>query len=47
MAIKSIGPLCPGGMGSVVVKVLKSHGMRVLTCLKGRSERTRMLAREA
>jgi hypothetical protein len=28
-------------------KVLQSHGLRMLTCLKGRSERTRMLAREA
>ena len=34
-------------MGSAVGKVLRGHGLRVLTCLKGRSERTRMLAREA
>jgi 3-hydroxyisobutyrate dehydrogenase-like beta-hydroxyacid dehydrogenase len=47
MAIKTIGLLSPGDMGSVVGKVLQSHGLRVLTCLKGRSERTRMLAREA
>jgi 3-hydroxyisobutyrate dehydrogenase-like beta-hydroxyacid dehydrogenase len=47
MAIQTIGLLSPGDMGSVVGKVLQSHGLRVLTCLKGRSERTRMLAREA
>jgi 3-hydroxyisobutyrate dehydrogenase-like beta-hydroxyacid dehydrogenase len=47
MAIKTIGLLSPGDMGSVVGKVLQSHGIRVLTCLKGRSERTRMLAHEA
>jgi 3-hydroxyisobutyrate dehydrogenase-like beta-hydroxyacid dehydrogenase len=47
MSIKTIGLLSPGDMGSVVGKVLQSHGLRVLTCLKGRSERTRMLAREA
>jgi 3-hydroxyisobutyrate dehydrogenase-like beta-hydroxyacid dehydrogenase len=46
MAIKTIGLLSPGDMGSVVAKVLKSHGIRVLTCLKERSERTRMLAHE-
>jgi 3-hydroxyisobutyrate dehydrogenase-like beta-hydroxyacid dehydrogenase len=47
MSIKTIGLLSPGDMGHVVAKVLHSHGLRVLTCLKGRSERTRMLAREA
>jgi 3-hydroxyisobutyrate dehydrogenase-like beta-hydroxyacid dehydrogenase len=47
MSIKTIGLLSPGDMGNVVAKVVQSHGLRVLTCLKGRSERTRMLAREA
>src|SRR5919109_3004099 len=47
MSLNTIGLLSPGDMGSVVGKVLQSHGLRVLTCLKGRSERTRMLAREA
>jgi 3-hydroxyisobutyrate dehydrogenase-like beta-hydroxyacid dehydrogenase len=47
MSIKTIGLLSPGDMGHVVGKVLQSHGLRVLTCLKGRSERTHMLAREA
>ena len=47
MSVKTIGLLSPGDMGHVVGKVLQSHGLRMLTCLKGRSERTRMLAREA
>jgi 3-hydroxyisobutyrate dehydrogenase-like beta-hydroxyacid dehydrogenase len=47
MSVKTIGILSPGDMGHVVGKVLQSHGVRVLTCLKGRSERTHMLAREA
>jgi 3-hydroxyisobutyrate dehydrogenase-like beta-hydroxyacid dehydrogenase len=47
MSVKTIGLLSPGDMGHVVGKVVQSHGLRVLTCLKGRSERTRMLAREA
>lgn len=34
-------------MGHVVGRVLLEHGMPVLTCLKGRSERTRGLARKA
>src|SRR5687767_2198294 len=47
MAVKTIGLLSPGDMGSVVAKVVQSHGLRVITCLKGRSERTRMLAHDA
>ena len=47
MPIKTIRLVSPGDMGHVVGKVLQSHGLRVLTCLKGRSERTHMLAREA
>jgi 3-hydroxyisobutyrate dehydrogenase-like beta-hydroxyacid dehydrogenase len=47
MSIKTIGLLSPGDMGNVVAKVLQSHGLGILTCLKGRSERTCMLAREA
>jgi hypothetical protein len=39
MALKTTGLLSPGDMGSVVAKELQSHGLRVTTCLKGRSER--------
>jgi 3-hydroxyisobutyrate dehydrogenase-like beta-hydroxyacid dehydrogenase len=34
-------------MGHSVGNVLRENGLRVITCLKGRSERTRMLAAEA
>ena len=47
MAIQTVGLLSPGDMGHVVGQVLLQHGMRVVTCLQGRSERTRMLSRKA
>lgn len=47
MAITTVGLLSPGDMGQAIGGVLKAHGLRVLTCLEGRSERTRALAREA
>jgi 3-hydroxyisobutyrate dehydrogenase-like beta-hydroxyacid dehydrogenase len=34
-------------MGHVVGQVLKENGMRVITCLEGRSQRTRHLAKQA
>ena len=39
--------LSPGDMGHVVGQRLISHGMPVMTCLEGRSERTRGLAAKA
>lgn len=47
MPIQAVGLLSPGDMGHVVGQVLLRHGMPVLTCLQGRSERTRMLSRQA
>jgi 3-hydroxyisobutyrate dehydrogenase-like beta-hydroxyacid dehydrogenase len=47
MTLNCIGLLSPGDMGHVVAQVLQQHGLRVLTCLQGRSERTRALARKA
>lgn len=47
MTLKAVGLLSPGDMGHVVGRVLSNHGMRVLTCLEGRSERTRGLAQKA
>jgi 3-hydroxyisobutyrate dehydrogenase-like beta-hydroxyacid dehydrogenase len=47
MALRSVGILSPGDMGHTVGAVLRAHGLRVLTCLEGRSERTRALAAEA
>ncbi|MPZ87495.1 MAG: DUF1932 domain-containing protein [Nitriliruptorales bacterium] len=42
-----IGVLSPGQMGSGISHRLLSRGARVVTCVEGRSERTRMLARQA
>lgn len=42
--IPTVGLLSPGDMGHVVGKVMVDHGLKVLTCLEGRSERTRGLA---
>ena len=47
MTLKSVGLLSPGDMGHVVGRVLVDRGMPVLTCLEGRSERTRTLAQKA
>jgi 3-hydroxyisobutyrate dehydrogenase-like beta-hydroxyacid dehydrogenase len=47
MELHTIGLLSPGDMGHSVGRVLTEHGLRVITCLKGRSERTRQLAAEA
>lgn len=47
MPLQTVGLLSPGNMGHTVGKVLISNGLRVITCLKERSERTRRLAGEA
>lgn len=47
MAIKTVGLLSPGDMGHTVGGVLHEHGLRVVTCLEGRSDRSRALAAEA
>lgn len=47
MSLKTIGLLSPGDMGHVVGQVLQTHGLRALTCLKGRSQRTQGLAQKA
>lgn len=47
MPLKTVGILSPGDMGHTVGQVLGSHGLRVITCLQGRSERTRSLASRA
>ncbi len=44
MSAPTVGILSPGDMGHSVGAVLREHGLRVLTCLAGRSERTRALA---
>jgi 3-hydroxyisobutyrate dehydrogenase-like beta-hydroxyacid dehydrogenase len=45
--ISTVGLLSPGDMGHSVGQTLVEHGMRVITCLEGRSERTRGLAAKA
>ena len=44
MELRAVGLLSPGDMGHVVGQRLIAHGMPVVTCLEGRSERTRKLA---
>lgn len=43
----TIGILSPGDMGHIVGDVLCQNGLRVITCLDGRSQRTRTLAQKA
>ena len=40
MAIKAVGVLSPGDMGHAVGTVVREHGLRIATCLEGRSART-------
>jgi 3-hydroxyisobutyrate dehydrogenase-like beta-hydroxyacid dehydrogenase len=44
MTASCIAVMAPGDMGHAVGKVLGDHGHDVITCLAGRSERTRALA---
>src|SRR5262245_14384269 len=46
MAI-TVGVLSPGDMGGAIGEVLRANGAGVLTCLRSRSERTRVLAAQA
>lgn len=43
----TVAIVSPGDMGHNVGKVLKKEGLRTITCLAGRSARTRMLAERA
>lgn len=45
--IETVGILSPGDMGHVVGQVLRTHGLRVIAALQGRSPRTKTLAGEA
>ena len=44
--MKTVAILSPGDMGHAVGRALGDHGLNVITCLEGRSDRTRKLARE-
>jgi 3-hydroxyisobutyrate dehydrogenase-like beta-hydroxyacid dehydrogenase len=45
--VGKVGILSPGDMGSATAAVLVHHGVEVYTCLAGRSDLTRLRAREA
>ena len=47
MGIGTVGLLSPGEMGHTIGGVLRGHGLRVLTHLGGRSDRSRALAAKA
>lgn len=47
MSIKTVAVLSPGDMGHAVGQALSAQGLRVVTCLEGRSDRTRALAAKA
>ncbi|GHO46226.1 NAD(P)-dependent oxidoreductase [Ktedonospora formicarum] len=47
MKIQTVGILSPGDMGHAIGAVLHQHGMRVITNLHGRSQRTQELALKA
>ena len=47
MKLETIAILSPGDMGHAVGRVLKQRDFRVVTCLNGRSARTRSLAKTA
>jgi 3-hydroxyisobutyrate dehydrogenase-like beta-hydroxyacid dehydrogenase len=47
MRVETVAIMAPGDMGHAVAKVLAAGGLRVITCLAGRSARTRGLAESA
>ena len=47
MSLETVAILSPGDMGHTVGRVLVEHGLRVITYLKGRSQRTKVLAENA
>ena len=47
MSLETVAILSPGDMGHTVGRVLIEHGLRVITHLKGRSQRTKVLAENA
>ena len=47
MAIATVAVMSPGDMGHAIGATLRHGGLRVVTCLRGRSERTAALAAKA
>ena len=46
-SLNCVAILMPGDMGHGCATVFRQRGMRVITCLNGRSQRTRALAEKA
>ena len=47
MSIETVAILSPGDMGHAVGRVLRESGLMTITCLEGRSQRTRLLSEQA
>ena len=47
MGVDTVAIMSPGDMGHAVGNLLREHGLRVLTCLEGRSARTKSLSDKA
>ena len=47
MPLQTIAILSPGDMGHAIGRLLRENGLKVITCLEGRSARTRGLSRSA
>ena len=47
MPIETVAIMSPGDMGHAVGRLLREHQLRVVTCLAGRSARTRALSEQA
>lgn len=47
MSIESVAILSPGDMGHAIGQLLRENELRVLTCLTGRSDRTKQLSEKA
>ena len=47
MSLQTVGILSPGEMGSAIGRVLRDNGLKVITCLEGRSELTRLRSQES
>ncbi len=47
MPVETVAIISPGDMGHAVGRLLRENGLRVITCLAGRSPRTRGLSQQA
>ena len=47
MPVDTVAIISPGDMGHAVGRLLREHELRVITCLAGKSERTRALSNQA